>query len=186
MVLQPKFAVRFRPAGEDYRWVKVLACWSSRIGTTRHPGALKFWAEVIGFGMSSDAHHITQCGRAKTRDEMGFARCRDLSRLSRVCQCPWNWNAGERLDGDGGDSCDLAGGCGRLLMSSTKSMHGHTLGAAGGMEGVITVLSAAARCRTATVNFTKNDPACDLNVVPDVPCFNPVTSHYPIHLHLAD
>jgi 3-oxoacyl-(acyl-carrier-protein) synthase len=57
----------------------------------------------------------------------------------------------------------------RLLVSSTKSMHGHTLGAAGGVEAVITVLALKHGIVPPTVNFTAKDAACDLNVVPNDP-----------------
>ena len=57
----------------------------------------------------------------------------------------------------------------RVLLSSTKSMHGHTLGAAGAVEAVLTVM--ALRCGVAppTVGFRESDPACDLDVVPNTP-----------------
>jgi 3-oxoacyl-(acyl-carrier-protein) synthase len=57
----------------------------------------------------------------------------------------------------------------RLLVSSTKSMHGHTLGAAGGIEGVLTILALRDRVIPPTVNFTGADPACSLDVVPNQP-----------------
>ena len=53
------------------------------------------------------------------------------------------------------------------LVSSTKSMHGHTLGAAGAIEAVLTVLSLQHGVIPPTVNFTRPDPACDLDVVPN-------------------
>ena len=57
----------------------------------------------------------------------------------------------------------------RLAISSTKSMHGHTLGAAGAIEAVATVL--ALRCGTLppTANYTTPDPTCDLDVIPNEP-----------------
>ena len=57
----------------------------------------------------------------------------------------------------------------RLAVSSTKSMHGHALGAAGAIEAVATVL--ALRCGTLppTANYTTPDPTCDLDVIPNEP-----------------
>ncbi|MBV9403978.1 MAG: beta-ACP synthase, partial [Acidobacteriaceae bacterium] len=53
----------------------------------------------------------------------------------------------------------------RLFVSSTKSMHGHTLGAAGGIEAAITLLALRNGLIPPTANFTSADPACNLNVV---------------------
>jgi hypothetical protein len=55
----------------------------------------------------------------------------------------------------------------KLLVSSTKSMHGHTLGAAGAIEGAATVLALKHQTVPPTANFTTPDPACDLDVVPN-------------------
>jgi nodulation protein E len=55
----------------------------------------------------------------------------------------------------------------RLAVSSTKSMHGHALGAAGAIEAVATVLALEAELIPPTANFTGGDPACDLDVVPN-------------------
>ena len=56
----------------------------------------------------------------------------------------------------------------RLAVSSTKSMHGHTLGAAGALEAVATVLALRDGVLPPTANFTTADPACDLDVIPNV------------------
>jgi nodulation protein E len=53
------------------------------------------------------------------------------------------------------------------LVSSTKSMHGHTLGSAGAIEAVATVLAIQRGLVPPTANFTQSDPACDLDVVPN-------------------
>jgi 3-oxoacyl-(acyl-carrier-protein) synthase len=56
---------------------------------------------------------------------------------------------------------------GGLLVSSTKSMHGHTLGAAGAIEAVLTAKALSEGLVPPTINFQKPDPACDLDVVPN-------------------
>ena len=58
---------------------------------------------------------------------------------------------------------------GRLAVSSSKSMHGHALGAAGGLEAVATVKALAEGLIPPTANFTRADPACDLDYVPNEP-----------------
>jgi nodulation protein E len=55
----------------------------------------------------------------------------------------------------------------RLCVSSTKSMHGHALGAAGAIEAVATALALQHGCVPPTVNYREPDPACDLDVVPN-------------------
>jgi nodulation protein E len=57
----------------------------------------------------------------------------------------------------------------RIAISSTKSAHGHTLGAAGAVEAVATVLAIHNGVLPATINFTEPDAACDLDVVPNQP-----------------
>src|SRR5204862_7833609 len=54
-----------------------------------------------------------------------------------------------------------------LAVSSTKSMHGHALGAAGALEGVATLLAFRSNFLPPTANFLERDPACDLDVVPN-------------------
>ncbi len=56
----------------------------------------------------------------------------------------------------------------RLMVSSTKSMHGHALGAAGALEAVATLLALHEGVIPPTANFTGPDPACDLDVVPNL------------------
>ena len=56
---------------------------------------------------------------------------------------------------------------GRVMMSSTKSMTGHLLGAAGGLEGMITAYSIARGIVPPTINLEKQDPTCDLDLVPN-------------------
>jgi nodulation protein E len=55
----------------------------------------------------------------------------------------------------------------KLAVSSTKSMHGHTLGAAGALEAVATILTLRHGILPPTANFTKPDPCCNLDVVPN-------------------
>ncbi len=56
-----------------------------------------------------------------------------------------------------------------MLVSSTKSMHGHALGAAGALEAIATVLALRRSLIPPTANFNERDPDCDLDVVPNQP-----------------
>jgi nodulation protein E len=127
--------------------------------------------EIVGFGMSSDAHHITQpCvdGPAKS---MAWA-LKDASleprQIGYVNAHGTGTQANDVTETQAirqvfGDHAD------RLLVSSTKSMHGHTLGAAGAVEAIITILALKSGIIPPTANFTTPDPACDLDVVPNEP-----------------
>lgn len=127
-------------------------------------------AEVLGFGMSSDAFHITQPSvdgpvkamRWALRDagitpgEVGYINAHGTGTQandateSRAIRAVFDGN----LD--------------RLLISSTKSMHGHTLGAAGGIEAIATILALQNGLIPPTANFTAPDPEClGLDFVPN-------------------
>ncbi len=133
-------------------------------------------AEVIGFGMSSDAHHITQPSVEGPKRAMKWA-LRDAGILPATVDYINAHGTGTLAN----DSMEAEAiwsiwqkDAERLLVSSTKSMHGHTLGAAGGVEAVITVLALLTGIVPPTANFIAKDPACDLNVVPNNPISAPL------------
>jgi len=123
--------------------------------------------EIIGFGMSSDGHHITQpCvdGPAKAMqwalqdagigpDRLDYINAHGTGTAANDAT---ETAAIRAVFGEHADS---------LLVSSTKSMHGHTLGAAGAVEAVATLLTLKHGVVPPTVNFGTPDPACNLNVV---------------------
>ncbi len=127
-------------------------------------------AEIAGFGMSSDAHHITQpCveGPARamrwalgdaglTPEQVGYINAHGTGTQANDAT---ETAAIRSVFGSHAD---------RLLVSSTKSMHGHTLGAAGAIEAAITVLTLRSGVIPPTVNYRLADPACDLNYVPNL------------------
>ncbi len=124
-------------------------------------------AEIAGFGMSSDAFHITQpCVDGPVR-AMQWA-LRDARLAPREVDYINAHGTGTQAN----DSTEAkaintvwADAPGVPLISSTKSMHGHTLGAAGGVEAVATILALRDGMVPPTANFTKPDPACDFDVV---------------------
>jgi len=126
-------------------------------------------AEVTGCGMSSDAHHITLPlaeGAAKALTaclEDAGLRPEEVDYINAhgtgtQANDPMEARAIRQVFGDHTD---------RLAVSSTKSMHGHTLGAAGALECAATVLALKEGLIPPTIGFTAPDPECDLDVVPN-------------------
>ncbi len=125
--------------------------------------------EIVGFGMSSDAHHLTQPCVEGPAKAMAWA-LRDASipaeRIDYVNAHGTGTQANDITETQAirsvfGEHAD------NLLVSSTKSMHGHTLGAAGAIEAIATILALKHGVVPPTANFTKADPACALDVVPN-------------------
>jgi nodulation protein E len=125
--------------------------------------------EITGFGMSSDAHHITQpCvdGPAKAMYWALLDACVRPEQIGYVNAHGTGTQANDSTETEAirqvfGSHAD------NLLVSSTKSMHGHTLGAAGAVEAIATLLTLKRGVVPPTVNYTTPDPACTLDVVPN-------------------
>lgn len=132
----------------------------------------KIYAEVVGYGLSSDAYHLT----GQPPDADGAVRSMQMAirkagiapeaisyinahGTSTPINDPTETLAVKRTFGDHAY---------RLAMSSTKSMTGHLLGAAGGLEAGITALAVRDQIAPPTANLDEPDPACDLDYVPKV------------------
>ncbi len=130
---------------------------------------VRIYGEIAGFGMSSDAHHITQPSAE------GAARCiraaLENGGLAAEQIGYVNAHGTGTAANDSTETAALRNVFGshadKLLVSSTKSMHGHALGAAGALEAVATVLALHHGIIPPTANFTEADPACDLDVIPN-------------------
>jgi len=125
--------------------------------------------EVIGFGMSADAHHITQPAAEGAALAMGAA-LRDAQLAPEAVGYINAHGTGTQ----GNDATEtrairqvFGAHASRLAVSSTKSLHGHALGAAGALEAVATLLALREGVIPPTANFTEADPECDLDVVPN-------------------
>ena len=127
--------------------------------------------ELSGYGASADAYHIT----APSIDGDGAARAmkRALDDAGLHAEDVQYINA-HGTSTPAGDPAEVAAvkrvfgeHARKLMMSSTKSMTGHLLGAAGGLEAVVTALTLARGIVPPTINLEKTDPQCDLDFVPN-------------------
>ena len=131
----------------------------------------KIYAEVIGYGANGDAHHMT----APAPDGEGAARCMRLALQdagiapSEVDYINAHGTSTEYNDANESTAIKKVFGehGARLAVSSTKSMTGHMLGAAGAVEGVYSALALHHGVIPPTINYDTPDPACDLDYVPN-------------------
>jgi 3-oxoacyl-[acyl-carrier-protein] synthase II len=132
----------------------------------------KIYAEVVGYGMSGDAYHMT----TPSPGGEGAARCmrnalRDAG-LNASDIDYINAHGTSTPAGDIGETQAMKAALGdhayKIAVSSTKSMIGHMLGAAGGIEAVLTALSIKNQIAPPTINLDTPDPECDLDYVPNV------------------
>lgn len=133
----------------------------------------KIYAEVLGYGMTSDAYHIT----SPAPGGEGAAACmrltlKDAGVLPEAVQYI-NAHGTSTKYGDELETAAIKKVFGdhayTLAVSSTKSMTGHLLGAAGGVETVITIMSIQHNVIPPTINLDNPDPECDLDYVPHKP-----------------
>jgi nodulation protein E len=126
-------------------------------------------AEIVGFGMSSDAYHVTQPsteGPALAIEAALRDGAIPPERVGYINAHGTGTPANDRVETLAirkvfGPHAD------RLAVSSTKSMHGHALGAGGAIEAIATLLALENGLVPPTANFTGPDRACDLDVIPN-------------------
>ncbi len=129
----------------------------------------RIYAEIVGFGMSSDAHHLTQPSTEGPARAICAAMADGGLRPEQIGYINAHGTATPANDPTEVAAVRAVFGAqaGRVAISSTKSMHGHALGAAGAIEAVATVLALKNGVLPPTANFTTPDPLCDIDVVPN-------------------
>ena len=131
------------------------------------------YAEIIGFGCNADAYHIS----APSPNGMGAAKCMEIAlKDARI-----NYDEVDYVNAHGTSTPlnDLSETMAmktvfrdrarKIAVSSTKSMTGHLLGAAGGVEAIYSVLAITHGVIPPTINYETPDPECDLDYVPNTP-----------------
>ncbi len=127
----------------------------------------KIYAEVAGFGMSGDAYHMT----SPSKNGEGASRCMNNALRDAGLNTDQvnyiNAHGTSTPAGDIAETQAVKGTFGeqakKLVVSSTKSMTGHLLGAAGGIEAVFTALAVKDQVSPPTINIFNQDPECDLD-----------------------
>jgi nodulation protein E len=123
------------------------------------------WGEIVGFGMSSDAHHITQPSSAGAAKAMRAALTDAQIPPAEIGYINAHGTGTPANDVTETEAIREIFGAAPIPVSSTKSMHGHALGAAGALEAAASLFAIHEGVIPPTANFTEPDPACDLDVV---------------------
>jgi len=132
----------------------------------------KIYAEIVGYGLTGDAYHMT----SPAPDGEGGARCMKMA-LKNAGVNPEqvayiNAHGTSTPIGDVYETMGIKTVFGdyakKMMVSSTKSMTGHLLGAAGGIEAIYTLMAMDKGLVPPTINLTEPDPQCDLDYVPNI------------------
>jgi 3-oxoacyl-[acyl-carrier-protein] synthase II len=130
----------------------------------------KIYAEIVGYGMTADAYHIT----SPAPGGEGAARCMAValedgevghSEIDYINAHGTSTKYGDELETKAIKTV-FREHARKVAVSSTKSMTGHLLGAAGGVESIICVLSIVNNMALPTINLDNPDPECDLDYIP--------------------
>lgn len=133
----------------------------------------KIYAEMVGFGMSGDAHHMTSpppdgAGAALSMNNAISDAKMPLESINYINAHGTSTLAGDKAECIAVKSV-MGAAAAQVAVSSTKSMIGHLLGAAGSVEAIFSVLAIRDQVAPPTINLDNPDEGCDLNLVPHIP-----------------
>jgi 3-oxoacyl-[acyl-carrier-protein] synthase II len=133
----------------------------------------RIYCEMLGYGQSADAYNLVAPDPESTGVELALRRALEIGGVKAQDVDYINAHGTSTPQGDTAESQAIERVFGnddavRVAVSSTKSMHGHGLGAAGGIEGVATVLAVQNDIMPPTINYDNPDPECTLDYVPNV------------------
>ena len=133
----------------------------------------RIYAELTGFGMSGDAHHMTAPQASGAGARLSMINCIKDAHLNADQVDYINAHATSTPLGDKAETVAIKDALGthakKVAVSSTKSMTGHLLGAAGAVEAIFSVLAIRDQVAPPTINYENPDPDCDLDFVPNTP-----------------
>jgi 3-oxoacyl-[acyl-carrier-protein] synthase II len=129
----------------------------------------RIYSELVGYGATADAHHITEPAPGGAGLARALKRALEKASLTPDEVSYINAHGTATVLNDRNETAALKtvfGANAKTPISSTKSMVGHTLGAAGGIEAAISVLATYHNIMPPTINLTHPDPECDLDFLP--------------------
>ncbi len=140
----------------------------------------KIYAEVLGYGASGDAGHITSPDPAGSGAARAMSNALRDAKLDPTAMDYINAHGTSTPLGDKAETVAMKSVYGeharKVAISSTKGSLGHSLGASGGIEMILTVLAVSNNTIPPTINLETPDPECDLNYTPNVPVERTVTT----------
>ncbi|HEY1476881.1 MAG TPA: beta-ketoacyl-[acyl-carrier-protein] synthase family protein [Chthoniobacterales bacterium] len=129
-----------------------------------HRGATAL-AEIVGYGVSTDTYHLTQPHPSGIGPKLAMQRALESAGLAAGAIDYVNAHGTATIFNDATEGAAISELCERVPVSSTKSMMGHALGAAGAIEAVFSVLALCEQFLPANINFAEPDPSWKFNVI---------------------